>query len=198
MLAPRASTTQVSMHTPFWKRIRLPLEILLWTAILGFAAYRFGPQIGAALGLGAGSAEVTGSVIHTLDGTSLTVEDLKGKVVLVNVWATWCAPCVIEMPGFQRVYQDYRDQGFLVLGVSRDHGDPARVEAFLEQRGITFPVAMAADVDLGGITNVTTLPTSYLMGRDGTIRHKVEGLFAEPTLRLAVRKLLAEEPAGGP
>jgi thiol-disulfide isomerase/thioredoxin len=184
------------MQRSVLRKIRRPLELLLWTAVLGFAAYRFGPQIGAALGIGGGNAEVTGSVIRTLDGESFTVDDLRGKVVLVNVWATWCAPCVIEMPGFQRVYQDYRDQGFLVLGVSRDHGGPARVEAFLEQRGITFPVAMAADADLGGITNVTTLPTSYLMGRDGTIRHTVEGLFAEPALRLAVRKLLAEEPPG--
>jgi cytochrome c biogenesis protein CcmG, thiol:disulfide interchange protein DsbE len=186
------------MLTSFWKKIRRPLEVLIWTGVLVFAAYRFGPQIGAALGLGGERTEVTGSVIHTLDGTSLTLEDLRGKVVLVNVWATWCAPCVIEMPGFQRVYQDYRDQGFLVIGVSRDHGGPGRVEAFLEQRGITFPVAMADDVDLGDLTAVTTLPTSYLMGRDGTIRHRVEGLFAEPALRLAVRKLLAEEAAPEP
>jgi cytochrome c biogenesis protein CcmG, thiol:disulfide interchange protein DsbE len=184
--------------TSLWKKIRRPLELLLWVAVLAFAAYRFGPQVGAALGLRGEDTEVTGAVIRTLDGTSLTLEDLKGKVVLINIWATWCPPCVIEMPGFQRVYQDYRDQGFLVLGVSRDHEGTERVEAFLEKRGITFPVAMASDADLGDITNVTTLPTSYLMGRDGTIRHRVEGLFAEPALRLAVRRLLAEERATGP
>lgn len=185
------------MQTARWKKVVRPLEVLLWVGVLGFAAYRFGPQIGAALGLGSGDAQVTGSVVRTLDGTAITMKDLEGKVVLVNAWATWCPPCVIEMPGFQRVYQDYRDQGFLVLGVSRDQGDRSRVRKFLEEKGITFPVAMAADADLGGITEVTTLPTSFLIGRDGTIRHRVEGLFAEPALRMAVRKLLAEKPSSG-
>jgi peroxiredoxin len=110
----------------------------------------------------------------------------------VNAWATWCPPCVIEMPGFQRVYDDYKDQGFLVLGVSKDQGDPTPVRAFLAKKGITYPVAMARDVDLGGITDVQTLPTSYLIGRDGTIKHRVEGLYAGPALRMAVKRLLDE------
>ena len=101
--------------------------------------------------------------------------------------------CVIEMPGFQRVYDDYKDQGFLVLGVSRDRDGPGPVRVFLERKGITYPVAMAADVDLGGITEVSTLPTSYLIGKDGTIRHRVEGLYAGPALRMAVKRLLAED-----
>ena len=96
------------------------------------------------------------------------------------------------MPGFQRVYEDYKDQGFLVLGVSRDQDGPAPVIEFLERKGITYPVAMAKDVDLGGITDVQTLPTSYLIARDGTIRHRVEGLYAGPALRMAVKRLLAE------
>ena len=97
------------------------------------------------------------------------------------------------MPSFQRVYDDYKDQGFLVLGVSRDRGGPTQVSDFLERKGITYPVAMGQDVDFGGITEVNTLPTSYLIGRDGTIRHKVEGLYAGPALRLAVKRLLAED-----
>jgi peroxiredoxin len=96
------------------------------------------------------------------------------------------------MPGFQRVYDDYKDRGFLVLGVSRDQGGLAEVRAFLQRKGITYPVAMASDVDFGGITDVDILPTSYLIGRDGTIRHRVEGLYAGPALRLAVKRLLDE------
>jgi peroxiredoxin len=174
------------------KRPKRLLEILLWTGVLAFVGYRFGPQLGAALGIGSGTERVRGNAITTLDGSSYTMEDLKGRVVLVNVWATWCPPCVIEMPGFQRVYDDYRDRGFLVLGVSRDQGDPARVRAFLEEKKITYPVAMAADADLGGLTDVTTLPTSFLIDREGRVRHTVEGLFVGPTLRLAVRRLLEE------
>jgi thiol-disulfide isomerase/thioredoxin len=175
-----------------WKRIRRPLELLLWMGVLGLVVLRLGPQVKAALGLGGGDDELSVTAFTTLDGTVYTKGDLRGRVVLVNAWATWCGPCVLEMPGFQKVYDDYRDQGFLVLGVSRDHEGPDKVRTFLERKEISYPVAMAADVDFGGITEVSTLPTSYLIGRDGTIRHKVEGLYLGPALRLAVKRLLAE------
>lgn len=176
-----------------WEKVKRPLEFLLWAGVLGFAFLRLGPQVTAALGIGAGDEEFTASVFKDLDGAILTMEDLEGKVVLVNAWATWCAPCVIEMPGFQRVYEDYKDQGFLVLGVSRDHEGPEKVRTFLQRKGITYPVAMAADVDLGGITDVEILPTSFLIGRDGTIRHRVEGLYAGAALRMAVKRLLSQD-----
>ncbi len=180
------------MKTSVWNRIKRPLEFLIWAGVLSFVVFRLSPQVTAAFGVGAGDEEFSANSFRTLDGSVLTLEDLEGKVVLVNAWATWCPPCVIEMPGFQRVYDDYKDQGFLVLGVSRDMGDPAHVKAFLEKKGITYPVAMARDVDLGGITDVQTLPTSFLIGRDGTIRHRVEGLYAGPALRMAVKRLLNE------
>jgi peroxiredoxin len=181
------------MMKAMWKRIRRPLEFLLWAGVLGLVFFRLGPQVTAAVGIGGSDDPLSLRVVRTLDGSELTWSDLKGKVVLVNAWATWCPPCVVEMPGFQRVYEDYRDRGFLILGVSRDQGDPSQVRAFLERKGITYPVAMARDVDLGGITDVQTLPTSYLVDREGTIRHKVEGLYAGPALRLAVKRLLAED-----
>ena len=175
------------------KKSRRLLEALIWVGVLGFVAYRFGPQVGAAFGVGSSDAEVTGTSVRTLDGTSFSLDDLKGNVVLVNVWATWCPPCVIEMPGFQRAYEDLKDQGFLVLGISKDQGDPERVRAFLQEKGITYPVAMAAETDLGGLTDVTTFPTSFLIDREGRIRHTVEGLYLGPTLRMAVKRLLAED-----
>ena len=177
-----------------WEKIKRPLEFLLWAGLLIFLAVRLGPQVTAALGIGGGDERLSFAAFTTLDGTRLTEGDLRGKVVLVNVWATWCPPCVIEMPGFQRVYEDYRDQGFMVLGVSRDQGGRERVRAFLREKGITYPVAMAADTDLGGIADVQTLPTSFLIGRDGTIRHRIEGIHPGPSLRLAVGRLLEEEP----
>jgi peroxiredoxin len=175
-----------------WNKIKRPLELLLWAGVLGFVFFRMGPQVTAIFGLGAGEDALSVDAFTTLDGETFSQDDLRGKVVLVNAWATWCGPCVLEMPGFQKVYDDYRDQGFLVLGVSRDHEGPQKVRTFLERKNITYPVAMADDVNLGGITDVTTLPTSYLIGRDGTIRHRVEGIYLGPALRLAVKRLLAE------
>ena len=99
-----------------WNRVKRPLEIALWVGVLGFVAYRVAPQVGAALGGGGEDTRVSSSasVIRTLDGSELTLDALKGKVVLVNVWATWCPPCVIEMPGFQDVYEEYAERGFLI------------------------------------------------------------------------------------
>lgn len=175
-----------------WNKIKRPLELLLWVGVLGFVILRMAPQVTAIFGLGAGDDALSVAAFTTLEGETFTRGDLQGKVILVNAWATWCGPCVLEMPGFQKVYDDYKDQGFLVLGVSRDHEGPQKVRAFLERKEITYPVAMSADVDLGGITEVTTLPTSYLIGRDGTIRHRVEGIYFGPALRMAVKRLLAE------
>ena len=175
-----------------WNRIKRPLEFLLWAGILGFLLLRLGPQVTAAIGVAEGRDPLSFAEFTTLDGRTFTKDDLKGQVVLVNAWATWCTPCVLEMPGFQRVYDDYKDQGFLVLGVSRDRTGADQVRQFLRRKEISYPVAMAEDVDLGGISNVATLPTSYLIARDGTIRHKVEGIYAGPALRLAVKRLLAE------
>lgn len=173
-------------------------DVLFFAVALGIIGYRLQPQTWAALGLGAENTEVSSAGIETLDGEILTLEGLRGKVVLVNAWATWCAPCVLEMPGFQRVYEDYRDRGFTVLGISRDEGSPDLVRAFLRQKGITYPVAMAWQASLDGFGEVGALPTSYLIGRDGNIKHRVEGIFAEPALRMAVRQLLDDEhPEGG-
>ena len=172
-------------------------DILFFVVVLGIIGYRLQPQAWAAFGLGAENTEVSSAGIETLDGEIITLEGLKGQVVLVNAWATWCPPCVLEMPGFQKVYEDYKDRGFTVLGISWDEGSPDMVRAFLKQKGITSPVAMAWQASLDGFGEVGGLPTSYLIGRDGNIKHRVEGLFAEPALRLAVRGLLAEEGTGG-
>jgi len=171
-------------------------DILFFAVVLGIIGYRLQPQTWAALGLGAENTEVSSAGIETLNGEILTLEGLKGQVVLVNAWATWCPPCVLEMPGFQRVYEEFKDQGFTVLGISRDEGSPDLVRAFLRQKGITYPVAMAWQASLEGFGEIGSLPTSYLLGKDGNIKHRVEGLFAEPALRMAVKGLLEEEFPG--
>ncbi len=181
-----------------WHKLKARFDLILLVVVLGVLGYRFGPQVGAALGIGGESTEVGSNLIQTLNGDPISLEQLKGRVVLVNLWATWCPPCVLEMPGFQRVYEDYRDQGFVVLGLSRDEGTPDLVRAFLRQKGITYPVAMEAGSGIEGFGMVRTLPASFLIGRDGKVRYRVTGIYAEPALRLAVQRLLQEEVAGPP
>lgn len=181
---------------------RVSLGSVGWILLLGFLGYRMAPQVQAAFGAGSGGDMAPSYAALTLDGEAISLEGLRGKVVLVNFWATWCPPCRVEMPGFQRVYEDRRDEGFVVLGISTDQAGQGVVREFLEERGITFPVTMASGQVVQGFGGVQTLPTSFLIDRQGRVRQEVKGIFAEPALRMAVRHLLEENlsttrPEGG-
>ena len=126
---------------------------------------------------------VTGEVVRT--------DTLAGRVILVNAWATWCGPCVLEMPGFQRVQDELRDRGFLVIGISADQEGPEVVRAFAEEIGIRYPLTQGPHHVLGRLAaQVRGLPTSLLLDRDGSIARKVEGVFPEDELKRAVLELL--------
>lgn len=134
--------------------------------------------------------------LTTLTGEPVTRDSLRGKVVLLNFWATWCPPCRIEMPGFQSVYDDNVDRGFMVLGVSTDAVGRRPVLDFLRDKGITYPVAMANGRMVNDYGGARVLPTSFLIDREGRLRHEVRGYFAEVALRKAVSRLLDESVDG--
>jgi cytochrome c biogenesis protein CcmG, thiol:disulfide interchange protein DsbE len=178
----------------------MTLEAAAWLLVLAFLAYRISPQVKAAFGVGAGDTLAPEFQLQTLDQEPVSLASLQGKVVLVNFWATWCPPCRIEMPGFQRVYEENRDDGLVVLGISTDRAGEAVVREFLTDRGLTFPVAMANAEVVRSFGDVRTLPTSFLIDRSGRVVQEVRGIFAEPALRMAVNRLLAEPvpaPMGG-
>lgn len=176
-------------------RSKLSLDTVLWIAVLGFLGFRVWPQLGAAIGIGGRGTDAPDFTLQTLDGETVSLAGLQGEVVLVNFWATWCPPCRAEMPGFQRVYEAKRDRGFTIVGLSTDVGGRARVDAFLAEHGITYPVAMANSRVVQDFGGANLLPTSYLIDRQGRIRHTVKGFFAEPALAQAVERLLAEDAA---
>lgn len=176
----------------FGKMPRFTLGSVGWILLLGFLAFRIAPQVQAALGAGAGDSVAPSFQLRALDGEPLSLEQYRGQVVLVNFWATWCPPCRIEMPGFQQVYEDRRDEGFVVLGISTDQAGERVVRDFLAERGITYPVAMATGQVVRDFGGIRALPTSFLIDRDGRIRQEVKGYFAEPALRMAVGHLLEE------
>jgi peroxiredoxin len=178
-------------------RPRAVFEAALWLVLIGFVGSRMWPQIAAAFGVASASEQAPDFHLTTLTGEPVSRESLHGKVVLLNFWATWCPPCRVEMPGFQKIYDQRRDRGFTILGVSTDAVGSARVASFLGERGITYPVAMATGEMVGAFGNVTTLPTSFLIDRQGRIRHQVRGIFASVALESAVDRLLAEPDTGG-
>ena len=161
--------------------------------MLLFAGSRLGPQIAAAVGVERDLGTVPAFTVETLEGVRIDSEELRGQVVLVNFWATWCGPCRFEMPGFQKVYEDLRDEGFVILGLSTDRESPAIVAEFVEERGVTYPIAMSSGALESRFGGLRGLPMSFLVDRSGQIRHKVFGYFTGPTLRLAVRRLLDED-----
>ena len=172
-----------------WRNV----ERLLWVGALGFLGWRVWPQLAASVGVPTASAEAPSFNAKTLGGDSVSLADLRGKVVLLNFWATWCPPCRVEMPGFQSVYESRRDRGFVVLGVSTDLRGEQFVRDFLTERGITYPVALATSDMVRSYGGARTLPTSFLIDRQGRIRHEIVGVYAQPLLAAAVDRLLAEE-----
>ena len=165
---------------------------LVGLVILVWAGPRLLPHVGAVIGVETRS-RVPRYELTALDGTRLTPDALRGKVVLINFWATWCLPCRVEMPLLQRMGERHREAGLVVVGLSVDRGSEQSVRAFLRERGVTYPVAVVGpDVEraFGGVRGY---PTSMLMDRSGVIRHVVIGPLAAASLEPAVRRLLAAE-----
>ncbi|HEX7018944.1 MAG TPA: TlpA disulfide reductase family protein [Gemmatimonadaceae bacterium] len=173
-------------------RRRLRWESLLWIVPAVFIGYRIWPQVAAAFGVASASAPAPPFQLTTLDGRTVTNEQLKGKVVLVNFWATWCPPCRLEMPGFESVYERNAGRDFVVLGVAMDAGGSDDVRKFLAERKITYPVAMATGEMVQQFGGVNLLPSSFLLDKQGRIRNEVRGIFASVALEQAVKRLIDE------
>ncbi len=178
-------------RTPTQGRGFRRLEITLWLLVAGAFAYRVLPA--QPIGEVSEDGVAPGFSVRTLDGGRVKLHDLRGQVVLVNFWATWCPPCRLEMPGFQAVYDDDHARGFTVVGLSTDVGSRRVVEDFVRARGITYPVAMASRELQRRYGGIEALPQSFLLDRRGRVRKRVVGIFSEAALRAAVDELLAEE-----
>jgi len=128
--------------------------------------------------------------LSALDGRRIRLSDFRGRVVLVNFWATWCAPCRVEMPWLSEFSGRYRDQGLTVLGISVDDGGPERVERFVRERSVGYPILLNnGNVDLryGG---VRFLPLTFFVDRDGRIIRRVYGIRAHADFETDIRSAL--------
>lgn len=133
---------------------------------------------------------ITGSeapdfVVAAMDGSDVRLSDFLGeKVLLVNVWATWCGPCVVEMPSMERLYQSLEGEDFEILAVSVDApfggfdagGRPGGdLQAFADELGLTFPILHNPSGDIQLLYQTTGVPESFIIGKDGIIYKKVAG-----------------------
>jgi len=135
--------------------------------------------------------------LSALDGRRIRLSDFRGRVVLVNFWATWCAPCRVEMPWLSEFIVRYRDQGLTVLGISVDDGDRERVEGFVRERSVDYPILLNdgnVDRRYGG---VRFLPQTFFVGRDGRIIRRVYGIRTHTDFEADIRSALGlPSPAG--
>jgi peroxiredoxin len=130
--------------------------------------------------------------LKTLSGEAIKLSDLRGQAVLINLWATWCPPCRAEMPALEKVFKEYKDQGFTVLAVNMTYqDDPQKVGPFIQEYGLTFPILLDETGEVGNAYQLKSLPSSYFIDREGVIQEVViGGPMAEALLRARIEKLL--------
>lgn len=130
--------------------------------------------------------------LQDAQGNTTRLSDLRGQPVLVNVWASWCAPCRAEMRSMQEVYEAYSARGFTILAVNTTFQDTqAEALAFAEERGLTFPILFDVDGSVSAGYLVRAMPTSFFVDQEGIIRRVVfGGPMSEALLRSEIERML--------
>ena len=139
-------------------------------------------------------APATDFEVTLLSGEPFRLSDQKGKVVLINIWATWCPPCREETPDLVDLYEKYKDEGYVTLGVSIDEQGESVVRPFMEEYDVTYPMYIDTDgtvMDKYGPT--MGIPTTYIIGRKGNLRYFAVGALTNKELEPRIKELLAEE-----
>ena len=113
--------------------------------------------------------------LRDMNGRIMSLSDLRGKVVLLNFWATWCGPCRIEMPAMERLYRTYDRKDFEILAVSTDAQGVAVTRPFQQENKLTFPILHDADFRVGLSYGARTLPMTFMVDRQGIVRQHIFG-----------------------
>lgn len=129
--------------------------------------------------------------LKDVNGKEVTSEQLKGKVVVVDFWATWCGPCRAEIPGYVAMQKKYGDR-LAIVGVSVDQGGPDLVKAFGEKFGVNYPLVMADEAIQKAFGGIEAIPTTFLIDANGQIRDRKVGAEETETYEKKVAAVLAE------
>ncbi len=125
-----------------------------------------------------------------LDGHPVSSDQFKGKVVIVDFWATWCPPCRAEIPGYGALQKKYGADGLVIIGVSVDSKGPAAVKKFADKLPVAYRVVMADDKIVSAFGGMDAIPTTFLIDRDGVIRDRKVGAVPASEYEQRVLKLL--------
>ena len=159
--------------------------------LLGALAAWAGNSLAVLPSAAAGSAP--DFTLRSADGPNVRLQEQRGRVVMVNFWATWCGPCRQEMPHLNRLYGKYRDAGFVLLGVNIDE-DQAKAVGLAARLGLQFPVLLDTDKTVSRLYDLSTMPSTLLIDRDGRMRYLHLGYREgyENTYERQIRELLKE------
>ena len=135
--------------------------------------------------------------LKSLDGKNVKLSDYRGKAVLLNFWATWCAPCKIEMPWFVELNKKYQAQGLVVVGVAMDDSGEGEIAKFAKEEGVNYPILLGKDSVGDAYGGVQFLPSTFYISRDGKIVKSNFGILGESDIEDNIKLALASVPAGG-
>jgi peroxiredoxin len=135
--------------------------------------------------------------LKDVNGATVRLSDYRGKVVLLNFWATWCGPCKFEIPWFIEFEQVNKDRGFAVVGISMDEEGWAVVKPFLAEMNVNYRTLLGNDIIAQLYGGVDALPTSFLIDRDGKVASMHQGLISKNTYKDEIQELLSAQPGDG-
>jgi|SRR5271165_1447576 len=136
--------------------------------------------------------------LESLSGQNVRLSDLRGKAVLLNFWATWCAPCKIEMPWFVELQNEYGSQGLQIVGVAMDDSSKEDIAKFAKDMGVNYPVLIGKEAVGEEYGGVPALPETFFIGRDGKIVDKIIGLKGKAEIEDSVKKALSTQGSPAP
>jgi thiol-disulfide isomerase/thioredoxin len=128
--------------------------------------------------------------LRDIAGREVSSDEFKGKVVVVDFWATWCGPCKEEIPGYVELQKKHGDKGFVIVGVSLDQQGPPVVKRYADSAKINYPLVMGDDSVVAAFGGIDAIPTTFLIDREGRIRHKKVGAMETAEYEKLIAPLL--------
>ena len=192
-IARESRTTSWRSTIPFSKRILWVVAGTL-ALMMAFGCSRSTSEKGAAAKAPAGDGSIGSQAaefaLTDLSGKTVHLSDFKGRVVIVDFWATWCGPCRMEIPDFVRLQSKYREKGLAIVGLSMDADGEKSVKPFADEHDINYTMLIANDETAKSYGGIQAIPTTFVIDRQGKIVQKFLGAMSAKTFEDAIQPLL--------